>query len=172
MNYTLDTDAIRKRFAEAIVGIRADGSMAVLVETIASNWFDIVDGGTYNEPMVRDLFTALIRPGDRVEARETEEYDWDSATFNGFSGNTDVPFNVTVADCIMYVADIRPLPEPVAEPSTCSECGDKLVKCVDVAAEIVSYYCPSCQRKNNLMTRLAAAERELAAIRAEMKGTQ
>jgi hypothetical protein len=36
MEYTLDTDAIRDRLRKAVIGIREDGSMAVLVPTEAT----------------------------------------------------------------------------------------------------------------------------------------
>ena len=140
MEYTLDTAAIRRRFEQAIIGIHPDGCMAILLEQATGDiYIDIVSGGRCAEINLTDVYTTLIRPGDRCECRATDDYDWDGGTFNGFSGDYDFPFRVVVADCIMYVGYIRPLP----------------------AAET-----------NPLLTRLAAAEQELAAIRTELNQVQ
>ncbi len=123
MNPTLDTDAIRKRFAEAIVGIREDGTMAVLVpgqyseyDIIASqHYIDLVSGCRYSKHNLTNQFPTLIRPGDRCEVDVCG--DWEMATYRGMTGDWDRPFYAQVhGDTLTLGFDkIRPLPKPVAE---------------------------------------------------------
>lgn len=96
MTPTLDTAAIRKRFEQAIIGIRADGTRAVLVETANIQlpmyptlalamgkpvWLDIVDGSTYT----LEDFPTLIRPGDECEGSNFGE-DWTRGIYDGIAG--------------------------------------------------------------------------------------
>ena len=195
MTPTLDTAAIRRRFEQAIIGIRVDGTMAVLVETIASNWFDIVDGGTYNELMVRDLFTTLIRPGDRCEVM-VGEGRWMSAVYRGVATAYGAMFVASIDNrCPRHFTHIRPLPaaEPKPEPETGQHFnaleywlthGLKREQEWDKIRQIFRNAlgdnpgCPFClsyisePEPNPLLTRLTAAEQELAAIRAEMEQVQ
>lgn len=144
MNYTLDTAAIRRRFEQAIIGIRQDGTMAVLVETIASNWFDIVYGGTYNEPMVRDLFTTLIRPGERCEFGFVgDDRQWKGTyrgcRLDGYMFQSDI--EITPNGFGVY-STIRPLPAAETETE------------LDMAT---------------ILSRIEAAEREIAAAKAALE---
>jgi hypothetical protein len=128
MNYTLDTAAIRRRFEQAIIGIRQDGTMAVLVQNNDNTLFDLVTGRQYGTgfgivPAI-DAFPTLIRPGDRCEvsARGTK---WHNRMFLGFSGYADVPFGVRESDdhsgeysAVIAFSHIRPLPAAETEAKT------------------------------------------------------
>lgn len=96
MNYTLDTDAIRNRLRKAVIGIRADGSMAVLVKTELYETpmypmyslgvgkkclYDMVSGKTYT----LDDFPTLIRPGDECECSDNGK-SWVRGVYNGCEG--------------------------------------------------------------------------------------
>lgn len=121
MNYTLDTDAIRKRFAEAIIGIRADGTMAVLVRTEGAYgsmpYFDLVRGASH----LCDEFPTLIRPGDRCEMAIDQYSDWEPVYYMGYRGPYQKHMFAasTEADMTTFsvYGAIRPLPAPVAKPN-------------------------------------------------------
>lgn len=109
--FTLDTDAIRKRMGGAIVGIRADGTMAVLVKGTAATFFDLVSGENYWQEEMGE-FVTLIRPGDRVECkhREDDDTEWQPRTYWGYSGDNWYPFRVK-GELKEGFPHIRPLPK-------------------------------------------------------------
>lgn len=175
MTPTLDTAAIRKRFEAAVIGIRADGTMAVLVPSLNGIYFDLVSGYRYSD---LSTFRPVIRAGDRVEVSDDLADDWHPAVFRGIgtiaTGINDMyPFAAVMdddGDELDNYVFIRPL--PAAETATCPKCGDEMVKYADLVTDEVTLECPTCRRKENeLNRRLAAAEQELAAIRAEMEGS-
>lgn len=120
MNPTLDTDAIRKRFSEAIVGIRADGSMAVLVPTVSymglsgetPAYLNLCDGYSY----ALSAFPTLIRPGDECEVKLRSSIKWKRAKYFGFHAGHFSYFMASTSDMVTAWDSIRPLPGPVANP--------------------------------------------------------
>lgn len=130
---TLDTAAIRRRFEQAIIGIRVDGSMAVLIEGRDGFWFDLVTG---RDCTVLSSFKTLIRPGDRVEAQVYPNNGWFSAKFRGFSGDWNHPFAAVPESGVWSVwKHIRPLPAPEAEREPDPELAEKCVKLVREMAQ-------------------------------------
>lgn len=229
MTPTLDTAAIRRRFEQAIIGIRQDGTMAVLVPFAegCDSVFDLVDGYEHYTEQFSDEFPTLIRPGDGVQvADDTLESEWFDAVYCGVgriaTGDEDCyPFRAYLSGDAPNMTEsytfIRPL--PAAEPNstdgcTCQDCGcvykvDWLIpdalwqqiqdrgeggllcgSCIAARVEKLSSFnvfhfepetvsdypsgCPdrntfTAAETNPLLSRLAAAEQELAAIRAEME---
>ena len=122
---TLDTAAIRARFDGAVIGIRADGTMAVLIETTNIQlpmyptlsdgvgkpvWCNIVDGRTHT----LDEFPTLIRPGDECEGRDSMGKIM--GIYCGFSGDVALPHCIRTKDNMVYhLQTIRPLPAPAVE---------------------------------------------------------
>ena len=116
MNYTLDTAAIRKRFDQAIIGIRQDGTMAVLVPDCNDNSFDLVGGEDYYSEHIHHEFPTLIRPGDRCEVSDDNE-NWYPVQFRGLSNEWEYPILATEVGVVAdYYRTIRPL--PAAETKT------------------------------------------------------
>ena len=114
MNYTLDTDAIRKLFSGAIVGIRGNRISVLLRAGKADKeWYmDLTQG----QLVLLTEFDTLIRPGDRVECkhREDDDTEWQPRTYWGYSGDNWYPFRVK-GELKEGFPHIRPLPAPVAE---------------------------------------------------------
>ena len=214
MEFTLDTAAIRKRFEQAIIGIRQDGTMAVLIPTYDKRSIDLVTGAAYYDMPLSDvIFPTLIRPGDRVEVSDGDGNE--IAVYRGFTGGTLFPFSAIACDSDDPDGDtyryIRPLPaaetEAEVEPETTlldeirsainrnsaendSDTPDFilarfLTECLNAwnktVAEREKWYNRSCGgsksitdnfHPNQPLSRLTAAEQELAAIRAEMEQVQ
>jgi hypothetical protein len=216
MNYTLDTAAIRRRFEQAIIGIRQDGTMAVLVPSGNGIYFDLVSGYRMNDDnCYRDFsqFPTLIRPGDRCEFSYVgRENLWDAGTYQGVRMSEYMfQSDLQVGGGRAVYSLIRPLPaaetEAEVEPETTlldeirsainrnsaendSDTPDFilarfLTECLNAwnktVAEREKWYNRSCGgsksitdnfHPNQPLSRLTAAEQELAAIRAEMKQVQ
>jgi hypothetical protein len=117
MTPTLDTAAIRKRFEQAIIGIRQDGTMAVLVPLINARCLDLVRGDRYSPTRLQSHFVSLIRPGDRVEVSDGDGYE--IAVYRGVTGGTLFPFSAIAWDSDDPDGDtyryIRPLPAAETE---------------------------------------------------------
>jgi hypothetical protein len=148
MNYTLDTAAIRRRFEQAIVGIHPDGCMAILLEQATGDvYMDIVSGGRCAKINLTDVYTALIRPGDRCEfSYVRREHQWDRGTYRGMRFDQYMfQSDLSVGDGFGVYSHIRPL--PAAEPKTE----------LDMAT---------------ILSRIEAAEREIAAAKAALKRVQ
>ena len=114
---TLDTAAIRARFDGAVIGIRADGTMAVLLPMEDGEHFDLISGRSFDGEF--ETVSTLIRPGDECEA-PNGGHDWKRATYRGFSGSFCRPFKVVYnfaknAELHFDEADIRPLPAPAVQ---------------------------------------------------------
>jgi len=179
MNYTLDTAAIRRRFEQAIIGIRADGTMAVLVPCANSydNMFvDIVAGfGFYYTDDLPISFPTLIRPGDECEVRLRPSLEWKQAKYFGFNAGYFSYFMATIKDGVAAWEFIRPLPkEHLANRCTCVQyTNGRPSHVLDPSCPIHGNNSPlPAAETNPLLTRLTAAEQELAAIRAEMEQAQ
>jgi hypothetical protein len=197
MEFTLDTAAIRKRFESAIIGIRQDGTMAVLVQSNDNTLFDLVTGRQYGTgygivPAI-DAFPTLIRPGDRCVGGDS--MGTLAGKFRGFSGVWERPFYIQPEGNPAYIsATIRPLLAAETKPEAETETGQhfnaleywlthglKREQEWDKIRQIFRNAlgdnpgCPfrlsyiSEPEPNPLLARLTAAEQELAAIRAELE---
>src|SRR5574343_533508 len=96
MNYTLDTDAIRKRFAEAIVINWCDNRIDILIPC-ERRYINLSTGGSWDNDMLHSVSVNwIIRPGDRVECkhREDDDTEWQPRTYWGYSGDNWYPFRV------------------------------------------------------------------------------
>lgn len=156
MTPTLDTAAIRARFDKAVIGIRADGTMAVLMpgEIVYGPmpYFDLATGTSYALPynyaeqkLTSDTFPTLIRPGDECEV-SGDGVDWEKGIFITIIAPFDSDDGCFVVRWLTHissphspetapfiVAHIRPLPAP--EPSPTRE--QKAVELVKELAAIV-----------------------------------
>ena len=197
MTPTLDTAAIRRRFEQAIIGIRQDGTMAVLVKmyyrSIFDNvrYFDLVTGYTAEETD----FPTLIRPGDRCEVLGKDQKYHLAKYISVSAWDMHYPIIADVGNGPDGYRLIRPFPaaEPKPEPETGQHFnaleywlthGLKREQEWDKIRQIFRNAlgdnpgCPFClsyiseTEPNPLLTRLTAAEQELAAIRAELNQVQ
>ena len=127
MTPTLDTAAIRRRFEQAIIGIRADGTMAVLVPFAegCDSVFDLVDGYEHYTEQFSDEFPTLIRPGDKCEGyRRCRNTHGDPrflpCVYLGYSGRKDYPF-VVKHEYQDVFSHISPLPAAETKPEADDE---------------------------------------------------
>lgn len=109
---TLDTAAIRARFDGAVIGIREDGTMAVLVRGTSATFFDLVSGYRYSD---LSLFCPVIRPGDECEVRSRPSIEWKRAKYFGFNAGYFSYFLASVSQGVASWEYIRPLPAPAVE---------------------------------------------------------
>jgi hypothetical protein len=169
--------------------------MAILLELATGDtYMDIVSGGRCAEVNLTDVYTTLIRPGDgcRVQCGRS----WEEATYYGLTGNWAEPFYACVIGDTVTTghSTIRPLPAAETKPEAETETGQhfnaleywlthglKREQEWDKIRQIFRNAlgdnpgCPFClsyisePEPNPLLTRLTAAEQELAAIRAEIE---
>jgi hypothetical protein len=207
MNYTLETDAIRNRLRKAVIGIREDGTMAVLIPTYDKRSIDLVTGAAYFDMPLSDvIFPTLIRPGDRCEfSYVRREHQWDRGTYRGMRFDQYMfQSDLSVGDGFGVYSLIRPLPAAETEaveigPKYAGDDSKDFWRRVNALPEpdhMAAYsvgvalqnmegtalnFINRCERNaasseitgepepNPLLTRLTAAEQELAAIRAELE---
>jgi hypothetical protein len=93
MKYKLDTEAIRKRFAEAVVIGRGDGEnidIAIPFKNADNQgWYFFLREGLQASHL--KCFPWTIRLGDMAEFSDGVER-WNKCRYNGFSGYINLPF--------------------------------------------------------------------------------
>jgi hypothetical protein len=97
MEYKLNTEAIRKRFAEAVVVVRG-GDIFILLRACEDamgglTYFSLTSGSPWHSiPTVGENGVSwLIRPGDMAEFSQDGRH-WSRYGFRGFSGTAGNPF--------------------------------------------------------------------------------
>ncbi len=148
MNPTLDTSAIRARFDGAIIGIRADGTMAVLLPSEIvygpMPYLDLVTGISYTLPynyakqkFISDTFPTLIRPGDECEAMIGLAY-YRVIYLGCVFAESCIKFSVSMDSQLSPYATvhIRPIPAPAVE-QTREQKAVEMVKEVIKAFEVI-----------------------------------
>lgn len=119
MNYTLETDAIRNRLRKAVIGIREDGTMAVLIPTYDKRSIDLVTGAAYFDMPLSDvIFPTLIRPGDECECSDNGQ-EWVRGIYDGCEG-WSCNVRPTLRNGNWFYL-IRPVPSAKPEPKLSPE---------------------------------------------------
>jgi len=155
--YTLDTDAIRKRFSEAVVvGNRAneneDVKTTILVPTgweIPGQWFDLIHGGLFRTLNNCDW---IIRPGDKCDASNNTLFS--DQEFAGFSGDMDHPFLIKDRKYGNKRSHIRPLPQITAEQKERRARIEKIEKEMEQGIGYISDVTESLEHLANELKRL------------------
>ena len=135
MTPTLDTDAIRKRFAEAIV-INWCGNRTDILIPCEQGYMNLSTGSPWDDYMLRDV-DWIIRPGDRCEGEDP------TCKVTGvYRGITTCdwyrPFLIERDDEMTFpYPHIRPLPAPAAEPNPDLE---RAQKCVAICKDLAQWY--------------------------------
>jgi hypothetical protein len=120
MEYKLDTEAIRKRFAEAVVIVSKDGKTNIALPFCGTyttldgepfRHFNLCSGCPQDIGIAETNGSSLIRPGDRAEF-SNDNRNWFLAEFSGFSEDSSYPFEIQTGCGMKY---IRPLPHTSPE---------------------------------------------------------